>query len=160
MSPTVHFAGESAFSFQESYYGKWFFGFIERGHLEKYRFVNACCRLAKENCDKLATITALGKEAVRLESMTRPFLSPFLSRLRGSRYFFSHVDDPQFESARVILHCDLRQTLPLIPISRYADAEPLLKRALAIAIVRMGTTGGTAPGGGCDEARAGQELRV
>jgi hypothetical protein len=27
-------------------------------------------------------------------------------------------------------------------------------------IVRMGTTGGTAPGDGCDEARAGQELRV
>jgi hypothetical protein len=27
-------------------------------------------------------------------------------------------------------------------------------------IVRMGTTGGTAPAGGCDEARAGQELRV
>src|SRR5262249_44284993 len=30
----------------------------------------------------------------------------------------------------------------------------------AQAIVRMGTTGGTAPGDGCDEARAGQELRV
>ena len=28
------------------------------------------------------------------------------------------------------------------------------------AIVRMGTTGGTAPGDGCDDARAGQELRV
>jgi len=24
----------------------------------------------------------------------------------------------------------------------------------------MGTTGGTAPGDGCDEARAGQEVRV
>ena len=30
----------------------------------------------------------------------------------------------------------------------------------AQAIVRMGTTGGAAPGDGCDEARAGQELRV
>ena len=30
----------------------------------------------------------------------------------------------------------------------------------AQAIVRMGTTGGTAPSDGCDEARAGQELRV
>jgi hypothetical protein len=30
----------------------------------------------------------------------------------------------------------------------------------AQAIVRMGTTGGTAPGDGCDETRAGQELRV
>ena len=30
----------------------------------------------------------------------------------------------------------------------------------AQAIVRMGTTGGTAPGDRCDEARAGQELRV
>jgi len=30
----------------------------------------------------------------------------------------------------------------------------------AQAIVRMGTTGGTAPGDGCDKARAGQELRV
>jgi Protein of unknown function (DUF3455) len=30
----------------------------------------------------------------------------------------------------------------------------------AQAIVRMGTTGGTAPGDGCDEAHAGQELRV
>ena len=30
----------------------------------------------------------------------------------------------------------------------------------AQAIVRMGTTGGTAPGVGCDQARAGQELRV
>ena len=30
----------------------------------------------------------------------------------------------------------------------------------AQAIVRMRTTGGTAPGDGCDEARAGQELRV
>jgi hypothetical protein len=30
----------------------------------------------------------------------------------------------------------------------------------AQAIVRMGTTGGTPPGEGCDEARAGQELRV
>ena len=30
----------------------------------------------------------------------------------------------------------------------------------AQAIVRMGTTGGTAPGDGCDEARAGQEVRV
>jgi hypothetical protein len=30
----------------------------------------------------------------------------------------------------------------------------------ARAIVRMGTTGGAAPGDGCDEARAGQELRV
>jgi hypothetical protein len=30
----------------------------------------------------------------------------------------------------------------------------------AKAIVRMGTTGGSAPGDGCDEARAGQELRV
>ena len=30
----------------------------------------------------------------------------------------------------------------------------------AQAIVRMGTTGGTAPGDGCDEARAGQELRI
>jgi hypothetical protein len=30
----------------------------------------------------------------------------------------------------------------------------------AHAIVRMGTTGGAAPGDGCDEARAGQELRV
>ena len=27
-------------------------------------------------------------------------------------------------------------------------------------IVRMGTTGGTAPGDGCDQTRAGQELRV
>jgi hypothetical protein len=30
----------------------------------------------------------------------------------------------------------------------------------AQAIVRMGTTGGTAPGDGCDEARAGQESRI
>ena len=30
----------------------------------------------------------------------------------------------------------------------------------AQAIVRMGTIGGTAPGDGCDQARAGQELRV
>jgi Protein of unknown function (DUF3455) len=30
----------------------------------------------------------------------------------------------------------------------------------AQAIVRMGTTGGTAPGDGCDQARAGHELRV
>ena len=30
----------------------------------------------------------------------------------------------------------------------------------AQAIVRMGTTGGTAPGDGCEEARAGQEVRV
>ena len=30
----------------------------------------------------------------------------------------------------------------------------------AQAIVRMGTAGGTAPGDGCDETRAGQELRV
>jgi len=30
----------------------------------------------------------------------------------------------------------------------------------AQAIVRMETTGGTAPGDGCDDARAGQELRV
>jgi uncharacterized protein DUF3455 len=30
----------------------------------------------------------------------------------------------------------------------------------AHAIVRMGTTGGTAPHDGCDEARAGQEVRV
>jgi hypothetical protein len=30
----------------------------------------------------------------------------------------------------------------------------------AQAVVRMGTTGGTAPGDGCDEARAGQEERV
>ena len=30
----------------------------------------------------------------------------------------------------------------------------------AQAIVRMGTTGGTAPGDGCDEVRAGQEVRV
>jgi len=30
----------------------------------------------------------------------------------------------------------------------------------AQAIVRMGTTGGTAPGNGCDETRAGRELRV
>jgi Protein of unknown function (DUF3455) len=30
----------------------------------------------------------------------------------------------------------------------------------AQAIVRMGTTGGAAPSDGCDEARAGQELRV
>jgi hypothetical protein len=30
----------------------------------------------------------------------------------------------------------------------------------AQAIVRMGTTGGTAPGEGCDETRAGRELRV
>ena len=30
----------------------------------------------------------------------------------------------------------------------------------AQAIVRMRTTGGTAPGGGCDEAHAGQEVRV
>ncbi|MGB6312849.1 MAG: DUF3455 domain-containing protein, partial [Pseudolabrys sp.] len=30
----------------------------------------------------------------------------------------------------------------------------------AQAIVRMETTGGTAPSDGCDEARAGQELRV
>ena len=30
----------------------------------------------------------------------------------------------------------------------------------AQAIVRMGTTGGAAPGDGCDEARAGQELHV
>jgi Protein of unknown function (DUF3455) len=30
----------------------------------------------------------------------------------------------------------------------------------AKAIIRMGTTGGSAPGDGCDEARAGQELRV
>jgi hypothetical protein len=30
----------------------------------------------------------------------------------------------------------------------------------AQAIIRMGTTGGTSPGDGCDEARAGQELRV
>jgi hypothetical protein len=30
----------------------------------------------------------------------------------------------------------------------------------AQAIVRMGTTGGTAPGDGCDESRAGQEVRV
>ena len=30
----------------------------------------------------------------------------------------------------------------------------------AQAIVRMGTTGGSAPRDGCDEARAGQELRV
>jgi hypothetical protein len=30
----------------------------------------------------------------------------------------------------------------------------------AQAIVRMGTTGGTAPGDGCDQARPGQELRV
>jgi hypothetical protein len=30
----------------------------------------------------------------------------------------------------------------------------------ARAIVRMGTTGGTAPGDGCDETRTGQELRV
>jgi hypothetical protein len=30
----------------------------------------------------------------------------------------------------------------------------------AKAIVRMGTTGGTAPGDGCDEARFGQEARV
>jgi hypothetical protein len=30
----------------------------------------------------------------------------------------------------------------------------------AQAIVRMGTTGGTAPGDGCDQARAGQEMRV
>jgi hypothetical protein len=30
----------------------------------------------------------------------------------------------------------------------------------AQAIVCMGTTGGTAPDDGCDEARAGQELRV
>ena len=30
----------------------------------------------------------------------------------------------------------------------------------AQAIVRMETTGGTAPGDGCDEARAGQEVRV
>ena len=30
----------------------------------------------------------------------------------------------------------------------------------AKAIVRMGTTGGSAPGDGCDEAQAGQELRV
>jgi Protein of unknown function (DUF3455) len=30
----------------------------------------------------------------------------------------------------------------------------------AQAIVRMGTTGGTPPSDGCDEARAGQELRV
>jgi hypothetical protein len=32
--------------------------------------------------------------------------------------------------------------------------------AQAKAIVRMGTTGGAAPGDGCDEARTGQELRV
>ena len=32
--------------------------------------------------------------------------------------------------------------------------------AQARAIVRMGTTGGTAPGDGCDATRAGQELRV
>ena len=30
----------------------------------------------------------------------------------------------------------------------------------ARAIVRMGTTGGTAPGDGCDKARAGRELRI
>jgi Protein of unknown function (DUF3455) len=30
----------------------------------------------------------------------------------------------------------------------------------AQAIIRMGTSGGTAPGDGCDEARAGQEVRV
>ncbi|MGC2157741.1 MAG: DUF3455 domain-containing protein, partial [Pseudolabrys sp.] len=30
----------------------------------------------------------------------------------------------------------------------------------AQAIVRMGTTGGTAPNDGCDEPRVGQELRV
>jgi uncharacterized protein DUF3455 len=30
----------------------------------------------------------------------------------------------------------------------------------ARAIVRMGTTGGTAPGNGCGEARTGQELRI
>ena len=30
----------------------------------------------------------------------------------------------------------------------------------AQAIVRMATTGGTAPGDGCDEVHAGQELRV
>jgi uncharacterized protein DUF3455 len=32
--------------------------------------------------------------------------------------------------------------------------------AQAQAIVRMGTTGGAAPGDGCDEARVGQQLRV
>ena len=32
--------------------------------------------------------------------------------------------------------------------------------AQALAIVRMGTTGGTVPGDGCEEARAGQELRA
>src|SRR5215470_14788487 len=32
--------------------------------------------------------------------------------------------------------------------------------AQAQAIVRMGTTGGAAPGDGCDEVRTGQELRV
>jgi hypothetical protein len=36
--------------------------------------------------------------------------------LTASGNFLSHIDDPRFESARVTMHCDLRQTLPLLPI--------------------------------------------
>jgi hypothetical protein len=129
------------------------------------------------NPDKLSIFRVVSAKGVQVYTCTRKPAGAAGWVLRGpdaqlfdpqNKPVGKHYAGPTWEGldggkvvgeAKASMQAPVEKAIPWL-LLRIKSREGSGAFTQAQAIVRMGTTGGTAPSDGCDEARAGRELRV